>query len=97
MTGSNRRRKNAFKEQNGLCFWCKLPMVLLENFSDFRQKKNPPPANVCTLDHLYEYNDPMRKEGRLSNGTLYKNVAACITCNNDRSAPRRKSTSYMGA
>lgn len=82
-TGLRKRQKRAalFAQQRGLCHWCQQPMI----FQDW-----VPPgtqlANTCTLDHLRDKFDPLRRmrptcgERRL--------VAACYSCNQDRGAAR---------
>ena len=94
----HKKRALRFKAQNGLCHWCRLPMVLIDDFSPYKKlKANPVPPNACTLDHVYEVNDPMRQKNREADGKLYQNVAACYSCNNARSSPVRRMTAYWGA
>jgi 5-methylcytosine-specific restriction endonuclease McrA len=63
-----RLRARAFRVQNGLCYWCKQPMILDGDDSDpFR----------CSGDHLI----PIHNGGQTIAGNV---VAACQDCNGKR-------------
>lgn len=94
---NQRLRKRLYETQKGLCFWCGLSMVLIENAPS---KVKNPPDNMCTIEHLESRWHPERGN---FNGSFRK-VAACLKCNNDRDAkqlatiPREllDSTKYRG-
>jgi len=75
-----RIREKRFRQQNGLCYYCKQPMVL--NPQVQRHTKHPP--NQCTIEHLYDRFHPMR--GKSPGKTNL--VAACWKCNNEQSQKR---------
>jgi hypothetical protein len=66
-----RRRENAFKEQGGLCWYCKQPMII----RTLRDGERAPP-NLCTLEHVRPKGHPDRRAD-----APYRNVAACYDCN----------------
>lgn len=68
---ARRRRENAFREQDGLCWYCKQPMVIR-----VLEPGTRPPDDTCTLEHLRPRGHPDRRPSD------YKaNVAACWLCN----------------
>lgn len=78
MSGKPRRRQLArlFKEQNGLCHWCKKPMRKPGSFDGSQGIRFP--DDICTMDHLVE-----RFNGR-KKGDKCETVAACFRCNHER-------------
>lgn len=73
----NRKRRNRlFEKQNGLCFWCEEPMVLIQ-----RPAQHLELPRLCTLEHLRSKAHPGRLEQ--SNGER-RTVAACWECNRAR-------------
>ena len=69
------RREKLFRQQRGLCYWCKQPMRLVP-----RTKPHHNDPSVCTLDHLHDRWSPLRGTGG------YEHVAACQKCNRERSS-----------
>jgi len=70
-----RLRAALFAQQNGLCFWCRLPMT-----PTIRVPKGvATAADMCTLDHL----DPMWSPDR-DTFAEPRLVAACYQCNQAR-------------
>lgn len=65
------RRENAFREQGGLCWYCKEPMVIR-----VLPRGQPAPDDTCTLEHRHPRGDPARRPD-----TFKANVAACRRCN----------------
>ena len=79
---NQRRRAVLYGEQDGLCFWCEEPMVLLLRYpTDGRIA-----GNVCTLDHLRDRDNPKRQEPVRGDQRL---VAACCACNHQRDRSRQ--------
>jgi len=76
-----RQRRNMFNRQDGLCHYCKRPMILLE--IDWQGTR--PPDNLCTTEHLDDKYDVRRGKG--VNGQ-FRRVAACRACNQERSNRR---------
>lgn len=75
--------------QEGLCVWCKNPMLLI-NFSDISMYKYPTQGkarisdDAATFEHMYDRWTPKTgKDDRISTIKL-----SCYKCNNDRSAAR---------
>ena len=64
-------RNSIYKFQNGLCFWCKQPMVLAVGA---KHNHNP---NIATLDHVVP-----RSHG--GNDELTNLVVACNKCNQEK-------------
>jgi len=66
-----KKRDRLFREQNGVCYWCHMPMT--------RMARTAPGAVVphytLTLDHV-----PSRVIAKM-NGVKSKLVAACLACN----------------
>lgn len=65
------RRENAFREQNGRCWYCQTPMVIR-----ILQPGKKVPPDTCTLEHLRPRGHPDRRPGDFK-----ANVAACYACN----------------
>lgn len=78
-SGQRNRKKRArlFELQGGICFWCKLPMRLLDTTG---QNLSHQPKDMCTLDHL----EPRWHPERGTHAGNYRLVAACFKCNNTR-------------
>lgn len=70
-----RVRTRLFYDQNGLCYWCRKPMRLVE-----RPDPNDTSPRMCTLDHRFGRGDPER--GKHPGKRI--NVAACRACNHSR-------------
>lgn len=68
-----RYRRKLFEKQDGLCWWCKEPMQLIENM---RGGRHPP--RMATLEHLDDRFSPNR--GRFPAGER-RIVLACAKCN----------------
>jgi hypothetical protein len=66
-----RRRRNLFKKQLGMCFYCGEKMLLAADGNDPRR---------CTMEHLYPRGHPLRG-ANIGPAT----VAACFSCNHKRS------------
>lgn len=73
-----RRRIQLFEEQEGLCWWCKVPMLLLPPMD----KRKNMPKETCTLDHLFDRYHPERRRRPRPGERRY--VAACLECNHRR-------------
>jgi hypothetical protein len=74
------RRRVAFAEQGGLCWWCRRPMVWIE-----KPQPHEHPPRMCTLEHLRTRAHP----GRLEPAKGQKRrVAACYECNHTRADGR---------
>lgn len=82
MTGQDKKKRRAklFREQSGLCHWCRQPMRMLH------VEGGDQPPDLCTLDHLRDRFDPARRQPANGEKRL---VAACFKCNNDRGAKRQ--------
>jgi hypothetical protein len=72
-----RDRRNLFEEQNKLCYWCDVPMILPEPYPSGGKL----PKNLCTLDHLFDKTHP-RRLVYIPGEKRY--VASCWECNNKR-------------
>lgn len=72
------RRKRLFLYQDGLCYWCRELMVMVD-WQFYTQMKREPPPNACTLEHL----DSKLCDARGNNGR-YRVVGACRRCNHER-------------
>jgi hypothetical protein len=84
-----RRRAELYGEQDGLCFWCEEPMVLLLRYPiDGRLK-----PNVCTIDHLRDRDNPRRHEQ--PKGGERRLVAACSGCNQTRDQARMRVNAHL--
>lgn len=75
------KRRELFKEQKGLCHWCREPMTLIER-TDKKQgepkiKRRPDEA---TIEHL----DPRYSPERGKHAGEIRQVLACSSCNNVR-------------
>ncbi len=88
-----KRRTKAYEEQNGLCYYCRRPML----FFDIIPKGFISPR-LCTLEHLRDRCDPNRgKKNHEGKREIYR-VAACYECNQkqaiktQKQANKRKST-----
>ncbi len=69
MMATGRRRKNAYKQFSGNCFWCK------RNTSLKPEHKN---TEFCaTVDHIFPRGDNRNADGKYTFGT----VLACRYCN----------------
>lgn len=77
------RRAKLYEEQNGLCYYCKGPMLLIEWQSNGKDKNKPTPPDLCTLEHLFDRNDPI---ARKQNQDKKRWAAACYKCNNKQGA-----------
>lgn len=79
---SNRNtRKRLYDAQEGLCYYCKGPMVLVEFPSD--QNKSKTIKNMCTIEHLI-----IPVLGESKKGAQL--VAACAKCNQDKAREYEK-------
>ena len=76
-----RQRRALYSRQDGLCYYCERPMILIE--MDWQGVT--PPDNLCTTEHLDDKYDVRR--GKNVNGK-YRRVAACRACNLERSKRR---------
>ncbi len=65
--------RRLFQEQNGVCFYCRKPMLIARIPAGQVQ-----PRNLATLDHII----PRSAGG--ANGPTLNCVAACHSCNNER-------------
>lgn len=75
-----KRRAALFVQQSGLCHWCGCAMSFPAVYPKL-DKGQKLPVDLCTLDHLRDRFDPLRrKQGRGEQ----RYVAACWQCNNDR-------------
>lgn len=75
-----RIRNQRFDEQDGLCYYCKRPMVReIEYIPGGGQ-----PHNLCTLEHLTDRLDPRRWDKNTKESPR-RYAAACARCNNARS------------
>ncbi len=78
--GWSKKRVVLWHEQDGLCHWCRRPMVLVEPSA----KSGRLPPNACTIDHLRSRLDPTRRIPPRDNERRL--VAACHGCNTSRGA-----------
>lgn len=79
-----RRRAELYGDQNGLCFWCEEPMILLPRYpADGRVM-----GNICTIDHLRDRDNPTRQDRPAPNEQRV--VAACAACNFERDHARHR-------
>lgn len=95
-----RRRRILWKEQGGLCRWCKCPML---HWDDLRsdqtkaqkygvrqvngmEKIKVMPPNLATVDHLRDRYDPTRQVKPVNNEQRW--VLACWQCNTERGNQR---------
>lgn len=76
------RRAKLFHKQEGKCYWCELPMLLIKPPA----KMEKPIRNMCTLDHLDDRFSPERGK----HGGELRTVAACWQCNWNRNKQREK-------
>lgn len=84
-THIKRRRAELFKEQNGLCYYCKEPMLLIECNSNPKENKHKPsPPDLCTLEHLFDRYHPDRTKKPLDNEKRW--AAACFKCNGEQNS-----------
>lgn len=67
------KRERLFHQQRGLCYYCRIPMLLGKGRDDAR---NPP--HFATLDHII----PQSKRGSVV--SVANMVAACLKCNCER-------------
>ncbi len=71
--------------QGGLCHWCGYETVLPEALvpgGDLSKYPGRPPKHTATLEHLHS----RLHSGRGANQRVYKNVMACMHCNNEHAA-----------
>lgn len=71
-----RKRRRIFREQSGLCYWCRQPMVIVEK----QDQRTDWPNDMATFEHLDPKGDPNR-------GRIYHQrriVLACYKCNHER-------------
>ena len=73
-----RRRAALFREQGGLCYWCKRECVLIVWIP---KRKVAIPRNLATLDHLRDRFHPGRQEPARGDKRY---VMACWECNHER-------------
>ena len=76
----SKKRLAAFKQQNGRCYYCGLPMWLkqpTELTARFRIREGDASRLRCTAEHLLA-----RQEG--GTNSSYNIVAACLFCNKTR-------------
>lgn len=72
-----KKRFKLFREQNGLCYYCKRKMVLHQHYSN--QCMGPMSA---TFEHLFMKGDPYR--GTPNHSKEKRVVLACYECNHNR-------------
>lgn len=72
-----RKRKRLFKEQKGLCYYCKGPMIYIELYP------GRPIKNMVTIEHLI-----IPVLGQKKNGA--KLVATCADCNQKKATEYEK-------
>lgn len=75
-----KQRERLFREQGGLCYWCKVPMSQPSRGPDRHKRKNFA-DNEATLDHLDSRLSPTRRQR--CDGEL-RHVVACRRCNEQR-------------
>lgn len=76
------KRVRMFEQQEGLCFYCKNPMVLMFG----HQGKQP--EDLATIEHLRDRLHPERQAPLI--GVEQRQVLACRKCNNLVGAERYK-------
>lgn len=72
-----KRRRRAYDQQNGLCWWCSRPMRDMDGVEAHELL-----PDACTLEHLRTVRDPKRREP--ADGQTIRTVAACRERNNLR-------------
>ena len=90
-TVSGMKRKRLFREQAGLCWYCRLPMALVR-FPKNMKKGDPIDSRACTLEHLVDRFDPMRRAPAKNER---RHVAACYGFNQRRSVERQNEMRRM--
>lgn len=76
----HRRKLKLFREQNGCCMYCKVPMLL--RFKAFPDG-TPSPEYLATLEHLDHRLSGNRGVG---GGTIPRTGLACYKCNTEKGA-----------
>ena len=76
------KRESLYRQQGGLCHWCKQKCHLPGEAGYIRPKTGALGGKAATLDHLYSRLNPLRWYGKTT-GPRY--VMACCTCNQKRS------------
>lgn len=74
------KRQQLFKEQGGLCHWCRETMVLIERVPGGIWIRQRP--DEATIEHL----DPRYSPERGKHPGEVRQVLACSKCNNERAA-----------
>lgn len=78
-----RRRAALWKEQDGLCHWCKCQMIHWNDRTNDPGKRTPEARlRWATIDHLRSRHNPHRNDGNPNFEQRW--VLACWKCNNDR-------------
>jgi hypothetical protein len=85
-----RRRRELYVSQRGLCYWCGEPMIYLDkiDMNDHRPR-------LCTLEHLRTRANPTRQEQTTFGESRY--AAACRECNRLRADGRVNQMKPFGA
>lgn len=73
---TRKHRERLFKEQSGLCYWCKEPMTNEPGYYLANNKYRTPP-DLCTIEHL----TPTSEGGTNEKQNL---AVACFSCNTKR-------------
>ena len=88
ISSAERKRRQVarlFREQKGLCFWCKKLMILFDKAKIRRHRSLP--QNLATIDHLDDRYSPNR--GKFAGQR--RRVLACKHCNELRGLMAQKS------
>lgn len=86
-TKRKRKRAKLWREQEGRCKWCNVPMTHWNDYASDPGKRTPEMQKLlATIDHLRDRYDPKRWDGNPNDEKRW--VLACWECNHKRGCER---------
>lgn len=81
----NKSKREQLMKEDPHCFWCGIEVT-----NEWPEGRIKPPANLATLDHVYDKWMPKEREEAWKNGDDKRRVLACYRCNQRRNNDRMK-------
>src|SRR6266566_1043596 len=82
---ANKNRREKLLKESPFCHWCEVEVTNV-----WPEGNKKPPANLATLDHVYDKWQPEERERAWRNNDEKRTVLACYRCNQRRNDERMK-------
>ena len=81
----NKSKRDQLMKEDPHCFWCGCEVT-----NEWPEGRIKPPADLATLDHVYDKWQAEEREAAWRNGDDSRRVLACYRCNQRRNNDRMK-------